>query len=189
MILDIIDDALPHYAQESIKNILLLPDFPWYYRDTTTVDVHPSKNKHHFVHSLWYNDMSRHSSLGAGDSRCYHKSNHFDNVMRFFSFPEFETHRLNRVQFNLNTPYKRRYIDNIKHKDMLPGLGGVTYLYYPIDSDGPTTFYDGWRKRRVNPKQGRLVRFPSDTTHSTNVPFKYEKRIVLNIVFLPGTLK
>ena len=53
----------------------------------------------------------------------------------------------------------------------------------------PTTFYDGWRKRKVNPKQGRLVRFPSDTTHSTNVPFKYEKRIVLNIVFEPRTVK
>ena len=174
MILDIIDDALPHYAQESIKNILLHPTFPWYYRDITMEGLHPSKNKHHFIHSLLYNDMS--------------KDHYFDNIMRFFSFPEFETHRLSRVQFNLNTPYKRRYIDNIKHED-LPGSGGVSYLYYPIDSDGPTTFYDGWRKRKVNPKQGRLVRFPSDTIHSTNVPFKYEKRIVLNIVFLPGTLK
>ena len=174
MQVEVVDNFINSYAQESIKNIILHPDFSWYYRDTTMGGLHPSKNKHHFINSLLYNDMS--------------KSENFDNVMRFFSLPEFETHRLNRVQFNLNTPYKRRYIDNIKHED-LPGSGGVSYLYYPIDSDGPTTFYDGWRKRKVNPKQGRLVRFPSDTTHSTNVPFKYEKRIVLNIVFEPRTVK
>ena len=189
MILDIIDDALPHYAQESIKNIILRPDFPWYYRDRTVEDLPPSRNKHQFIHSLWYNDTSRHPNLGAGNSRCYHKSHHFENVMGLFSFlPEFQTHSLNRVQFNLNTPYKRRYIDNMIHTDN-EDPHSITYLYYCIDSDGPTTFYGKWRKRRVHPKQGRMVRFSSNTRHSINIPFKYEKRIVLNIVFQPGTLQ
>ena len=174
MQVEVVDNFINSYAQDSIKYIILHPDFSWYYRDTTMGGLHPSKNKHHFINSLLYNDMS--------------KSENFDNVMRFFSLPEFETHRLNRVQFNLNTPYKRRYIDNMIQTDN-EDPHSITYLYYCIDSDGPTTFYGKWRKRRVHPKQGRLVKFSSNTRHSINVPFKYEKRIVLNIVFDPRTVK
>ncbi len=172
MIFEVIDDAIPRYAQDSIKNIVTDLDFPWYYRDRTMGGLDPRKEKHHLVHFVY----------ASGE-----KNFHYDNVMGFFSFlPEFQTHNLCRVQFNLNTPYKRRYIDNMIHTDN-EDPHSITYLYYCIDSDGPTTFYGKWRKRRVHPKQGRLVKFSSNTRHSINVPFKYEKRIVLNIVFESGT--
>ncbi len=176
---EVIPNALPFYAQNTLEKIFTDFNFPWYYRPTT-IDIDPRINKHQFVHTIYD---------GAG------KEHYYENVMRFFSFlPEFQTHLLYRVQINLNTPYKRRYIDNLKHIDLedsqhKPIKGGCTYLYYPIDSDGPTTFFGKWRKYKVHPKKGTLVKFPCDTPHSPNVPFKYERRIVLNIVFRPRTIK
>ena len=176
--IEVIPNALPSYAQCALENIVTDFGFPWFYRPTTIREK--QYNKHQFIHTCYEND---------------HKHKNYDIVMGFFSsLPEFQTHTLHRVQFNLNTPYKRRYIDNLKHVDLVerdhtPTKGGITYLYYPIDSDGPTTFFEKWRKYKVHPKKGTLVKFASDTPHSPNVPFKYEKRIVLNIVFQPRTME
>ena len=172
-------NALPLYAQNVIEKIVTDHYFQWYYRPTT-IDIDPRINKHQFVHHIYDQGV---------------ELINYENVMRFFSFlPEFQTHSLHRAQINLNTPYKRRYIDNLKHIDLIdandkPVKGGCTYLYYPIDSDGPTTFFGKGRKYKVHPKKGTLVKFPCDTPHSSNVPFKYERRIVLNIVFQPRTIK
>ena len=176
--IEIIDNALDSYAQDVLENIVTDFNFAWYYRPTTIGGLDPRIDKHQFVHFCY--------EKSTGE-----KNTNYENVMRFFStLPELQTHILHRVQFNLNTPYKRRYIDNIMHVDLQdkfakPRKGGVTYLYYPIDSDGPTTFLEKGRKYKVHPKKGTLVKFPCDVQHSPNVPFKYEKRIVLNIVFEP----
>ena len=176
---EVIPNAISSYAQDTLEKIVTDFKFPWYYRPTT-IDIDPRINKHQFVHFVYD---------GVG------KDYNYENVMRFFSFlPEFQTHTLHRVQINLNTPYKRRYIDNLKHIDLIdandkPVKGGCTYLYYIIDSDGPTTFYGKWGKYKVHPKKGTLVKFPCDIVHSCNVPFKYEQRIVLNIVFQPKRMK
>ena len=181
--IEVIPNALSSYAQCALENLVTANHFAWYYRPTTLMPggVDPRIDKHQFVHFCYEKDGGRNTN--------------YDIVMGFFSFiPELQTHTLNRVQFNLNTPYKRRYIDNLKHVDLKerdnsPTKGGVTYLYYPIDSDGPTTFFGKWRKYKVHPKKGTLVKFASDIQHSSNVPFKYEQRIVLNIVFQPRTIK
>ena len=65
MILDIIDDALPHYAQESIKNILLLPDFPWYYSDRVA-SIEDTKD-FYFSHHFYRNENLLHEIDGMAD--------------------------------------------------------------------------------------------------------------------------
>ena len=71
------------------------------------------------------------------------------------------------------------------HIDDHTSKGSVSYIYYVHDSDGPTRIYENWwRTIKVNPKQGRLLRFASDTRHSGNIPYKFETSTVINFVWI-----
>lgn len=168
----IIEDAISLENQECLLNMVMEPYFPWFY-NPFTITEDDGFNKHQFTHFIYKPEMQK-------EPHCW-----LDKVMGCFSFPEFETHMLNRAQFNLNTPYKVTYIDQLIHTDS-SNPESVTYLYYVNDSDGPTTLYDSNEEKIIiHPKQGKMVRFPSNTRHSANVPFNYETRIVLNMVFDP----
>ena len=181
MDLNIIENAIPLGCQKIVKEIAENKGLEWFYTDQT-ISVDYNFNKHQFTHMLYKDDTGPCSDV-------------YDKIMEFFQFPEFKTHSLVRAQFNLNTPYKRKYIDDIIHVDAYDS-DHVSYLYYVHDTDGPTTFYDSnvdivkykpsrWHKRTVHPKQGRMVKFSSNIKHSSNVPFKYERRIVFNVIFGP----
>lgn len=162
------DNYLPLDKQEIIKNIITKYQTPWYYHETTAFDKDTKNQKPQLCHYLYMDEQIR--------------SPHYHDIMDQFSMPEFKTHKLNRVKFNLNLPYKHRRL--IKpHWDLVSGRG-VSYIYYPITSDGPTVvWHNKWQTEKIDPIQGRMIRIPGDMHHTGNTPYKYDRRIVMNIVF------
>ena len=161
---------IPEYQSDSIKKVITDLSFPWYYNPGTLFD-NSFRDKHQWVHTL-----VRDGKIGSNYSESIF------NIIRPF-IPEFETHFLYRSKINCNTPYKRRE-SILPHIDDHTSKGSVSYIYYVHDSDGPTRIYENWwRTIKVNPKQGRLLRFTSDTRHSGNIPYKFETRTVINFVF------
>ena len=151
----------------SLEKLVSEQTFPWYYC-STTLGNGAKKDKGQFVHNLY----------GEGK---YEWNGRL--ILQFFEgkLPEFKTHNLIRAKINLTTPYKNR--NEYPHTD-LETPNSISYLYYFHDSDGPTFFYPNpWKKIKVHPKRGKLVRFPSNLKHSGNNPTKYEKRIVMSLVF------
>jgi len=69
------------------------------------------------------------------------------------------------------------------HTDM-HGKSGIVYIYYPETSDGATRFYlNRFNIKKVNPIQGRLVKFDATIPHTGDVPVKHERRTCINFVF------
>jgi len=162
------DGFFPIEEQELIKNIITDYQTPWYYHETTAYDKNTKNQRPQLCHYL-YND----------GKVC---SPHYHDIMEYFSLPEFYTHKLNRIKFNLTLPYKNR--KTIKPHWDTPNGKGVSYIYYPITSDGPTiVWHNKWKKQKIDPVQGRMIRMPGNMHHTGNNPYKYNQRIVMNIVF------
>ena len=198
--IEVIDDFIPKYYQKSIKQMVLNDTMPFLITDITSRDTDTFHTKKQFVHSLYVgplkNRQDRNGNMVEGISEEY-RSSYWNRFMQMFNnIPEFKTHNLLRSKINITLPYKTRY--NIEpHTDSIQS-DAISYLYYVSDSDGPTVVWDRrgkendivdppwwWKKTKINPKQGRIVRFPSDHLHSGNMPHKYSERIVLNFVFSP----
>ncbi len=164
-----VPDIITKSTAESIKRIVFERDFPWYY-SPETVGNNAKNDKYQFVHPFF--------ERGIYTSHLAHM------VLSFFQkLPEFKTHHLMRFKANLTSPYKVKmglpHIDN-------ENINSVSYLYYVHDCDGPTIFYPNWwRKVKIYPKQGLLIKFPSNIKHSGNCPFKYDRRIVFTLIFHP----
>lgn len=142
--------------------------FNWFYSPTTIIN--DKSNRSQFNHVIYHRDAAW--------------SDKFDLVYNIFShkIPEFKTHKLHRIKANLNVAHSNRKILP-PHQD-LGGREGVVYIYYVNDSDGPTTLHDGWRRIKIKPEKGKLIRFPATTWHTGNVPRKYDTRVVINFVFV-----
>lgn len=186
--IEIFDNFIPENNQMIVGGVLRDLYFPWYYNTTTikytenSLDFNKkylkwwqrkfpiNNNKPQFTHTFYKNGEI--------------KSNYFEIIKNsFFDYiPEFQTHNLDRIKANLTYPYRDRSI-LMPHRD-LDGKDGVIYLYYVEDSDGPTIVFDeNGKMQKIHPKQGRVLKMSALTYHSSNVPNKYEKRVVINIVF------
>lgn len=174
--IEIFDDTISIHDQHHIKNMVEeAMSFEMY-------NVTGRNNSKQFVHVLYSMEHDI-------------RSEHCAKITEYFKdLPEFKTHKLTKAKINITLPYKKRYL-LAPHTDSY-NSHAITYLYYIIDSDGPTVFYNKrgekndvpsppwwWRKTKISPKQGRLVKFPSDMIHSGNVPYTYNSRIVLNLIF------
>ena len=176
----VIDDYVSTPSQVIISGLLNNPGLPWFYNKSTTLSKERNQ-RHQFV-----NTFVRNGELDQPEEDV--------NLLKdLLPFPEWNTHKCLRIKFNLNTPYKNRGILK-PHVDV--ELPGIVYLYYVNDSDGDTILYpkikEGseykwWQFRdtvRIKPKQGRVVRMSTDLWHTGNNPYRYEKRVVGNFVFV-----
>jgi len=164
-----VSNIISEGTAESIKRIMFEPDFPWYYSPETLGD-NAKNDKYQFVHSFFEKGVA---------------TSHLSEMMlNFFrQLPEFKTHHLMRFKANLTSPYKRNM--ELPHMDN-ENIASVSYLYYVHDCDGPTAFYlNWWRKIKIYPTQGLLIKFPSNIKHGGNCPFKYDRRIVFTLIFHP----
>lgn len=168
--LDVYDNYLPKINENSIKKIVTDYTFPWYWNPTTAGDANTKNQKYQFTHTLFSNGRIN--------------SDYFNSICSCLNYPEFSTHELLRIKLNLNVPYKN-------NKIVAPHIdtdieGAITYLYYCIDSDGPTIIHENWWKRKkVNPRQGRVLRFDSSIYHTSTAPKFNDRRIVINTIFAP----
>ena len=164
-----VPDIITEGTAESIKRIVFQRDFPWYY-SPETVGNDAKNDKYQFVHPFF--------------ERGIYTSHLAQMMLSFFQkLPEFKTHDLWRFKANLTSPYKAKmellHIDN-------ENIDSVSYLYYVHDCDGPTVFYPNWwRKIKIYPKQGLLIKFPSNIKHGGITPFKYDRRIIFTLIFHP----
>ena len=182
-IVEIFDNKISEETQLYLKNNICESTFPWYYIPET-VGAIKENDKYQMVHLLFVDGES--TSEFAYD------------IIKCFEFlPEFKTHKVLRAKLNMNFPYKKENIE-LPHVDSA-NPNHISYLYYVNESDGPTLFYPygsvlpyfynetNEDKASVDFKQGRLVRFPSNLLHSSSLPYKYDSRVVLNLMFEPQT--
>lgn len=95
--------------------------------------------------------------------------------------------KLLRIKCNLNFPYL--HCDDTKygyfHTDSTD-KDAYTAIYYVNNCDGDTIFIDKDKKEtRVTPKANRLVMFPATVFHAGNTPKKTDRRVVINVNWIP----
>ena len=195
MILDkeiyVIDDFIDLKYQEDIKNILMGDyqyegkDFPWYYTSDVTIAGEPeSQNRPALFHSyVEHTDgelvgkkitVFHHLFLDMLKKVCKDMNIKNINVLQGRSF----------LQFPLNLKDK---IADTPHTDM--DKEHLVVLYYVCDSDGDTLIFnqreqseDGFTiytiKKRVTPKQGRIVLFDGSLYHTAEQPLNNHRCIV-----------
>lgn len=170
-LLQVIDNSISLENQYLIKDILKPGgNFPWYYCSTTAYGKDEKNQKPFFQHIIYYDNQVV--------SDWFRKFNFVDT----FNFPEFKTHKLDRIKLNLYTHNLNKKLIR-PHVDMM-GKKGIVYLYYPETSDGPTRFYlNRFNVKKVDPIQGRLIKFDATIPHTGNIPIKFERRLCINFVF------
>lgn len=186
--IEVIDNAISLENQKTIQRIINQQDFLWMCVDTVnyskdyTTKYQP--NKKQFQHDLFV----------RGESVSDYSEVIFNNL----NLEEFGEYKILRAKVNLNIPGKKKYFIT-PHTDANVSAA-KSIIYYVNDSDGPTVIFNDktssnqrprfwWKKTNIFPKMGRMVKFPSNTLHSGNIPCLFESRIVINIVLIPSYYK
>ena len=197
----VIDDFLDKEYQEKIKNTLLGgdesyidDDFPWHFTEDITAagdddSQHRSALAHNYV-EIQDDDVDDVTQLYGVVNSKFHSlfmpllrkaaikfnMKHVD-VLQGRSFLQFP---LNLKDQTVDTPHID--IEDLKH---------LVVLYYVCDSDGDTIIYNEREeknsytiKRKVTPKQGRVVLFDGLLMHTAEQP-KNNIRCIVNYNLVP----
>lgn len=199
--MQIYDNLIPLEYQEEIKNLLLTPNFPWYFQESNVDDKYQrmlivkgnynsykfnDKNPQ-FTHLFFLNDEIRTDQI------------HFNIIKPLielignkFDIKNSNINKLRKIKANLLLPSRLTCENeyNIPHTDMPKESN--TALYYVNDCDGDTilfkenlhTYKDVFNKDiSISPKMGRVAFFDSSKYHTSSCPINSKYRIVLNIVY------
>ena len=182
----VIDDFISLEYQEKIKQDLLGLDniFPWHYSEDVTAagdfdSQHRPAMSHQYVQIDDDNDTSEIISV-------YHHlfTPLLSKACQYLKIPEMKV--LQGRSF-LQFPLKNidTSVVDTPHIDIDEGDEHVVVLYYVIDSDGDTVIYNErtesssyTEKKRVSPKQGRVVIFEGGQYHTAEQPTKGTRCIV-----------
>tara|TARA_R110000787_G_scaffold178681_1_gene290456 strand:- start:293 stop:826 length:534 start_codon:yes stop_codon:yes gene_type:complete len=160
----VIDNIVTKKEQKKIKSILLGRDLPWYYLDDVSLKDNPDEQKpglsHYFIHNT-------------------NQSDHFKYIQNLIinTFKKIKLKEVAIIQSRgflqlplSNNLLKGKYVDS-PHIDMFEKH--LVFLYYVNDSDGDTVIYKDKNlkiKKRVKPKQGRMLVFNGEYWHSGSQP-------------------
>ena len=173
----IFDNIIDIDYQNKIKNTLLSLDFPWFYIADIT-DNNTSKQKRPAFQHLYYKNFNQNSDyhnlmIPMINKACEKIGFVRNNIFKGRSFLQLP---LGLIDNKIDTP----------HTDWIENH--LVVLYYVIDSDGDTVIYNEQKlpenkkltiKKKVTPKQGRVVLFDGNYWHTAEQP-KYNTRLIVN---------
>ena len=170
----IIDNLLPSRLENNLEGLLLSYNFDWYYQTATSYLVEDRTND---VDQFTHQFISKDGAISNFWSEA--------NIILAFVEKEFNFTALEvlRAKANLLT-INRTYDPNTCHPMHLDADDDDYWsiLYYVNDSDGDTFFRLNSDIKRVTPKKGRIVFFPSNIEHASSSPTEYKTRSVINII-------
>ncbi len=183
-IFEVFDDIIDKSLQEEIKSILT-DTFPWYFISDVTSSEVENQGRPGFIH-LFYDNFKENSEYF---SMIRPIIDHTAGKLKL-KLPKIIQ---SRAFLQMPLSLKDYTVDNAHVDDKRPH---IVFLYYAIDSDGDTIIYDKkWEKgtqnmnseetakllikKRVTPKQGRVVVFDGRYWHTAEQP-KHNNRCVIN---------
>ena len=180
----VFDDIITKTEQEDLKNTLYGPKFNWFYiNDVTKIDNEKQQRPcltHLFmdngnINSEWYNIVTKIS----------------DNVNKKLKKKLRPIQVRSFLQLSLNEKLIGKDKVDTAHIDLY--IPHTVYLYYVNDCDGDTILYNyksknGKKdipyfenikiKKRITPKQGRVVVFDGMIWHTSSQPTKGTRTII-----------
>ena len=166
----IIENAIPKNLQTYVKNIFVDPTFPWFLVEEISGIVGESPV------DGWVHMIRDHRSASPLN----------DLMVAVLTIAahnaDVPVTKVERIRAGLFTRKEIETIHNIHIDYEVPH---IAMLYYVIDSDGPTYFYDedGNIINTVMPKAGTAVVFDGLIPHASSSPITSSKRIVINFNF------
>ena len=149
----IVDNFLPKDQLETIKDIMMGPQFPWYYNPIVVYnDINPSKNKfnpreYYFTHTFFLN--------GANSTQY--------EIIEKIILPKFKWFSIKRIKGNFY-PSTEKIFTYANHKDYKPKHKGMIFSLNTCD--GGTILSNGEKIKSV---ANRALFFdPSKDHGSTN---------------------
>jgi len=182
------ENFLPEELHVKFTNLLLSDNFPWYYNpstvnDLSTVDDGNIFDTHQFYHNA-YNDQF---NCGSEHFELFKKALYYLQAQI-----DVDIKGISRIKANLTLPFPKFSKDHYHppHFDV-PNNNCLSLVYYAMDSDGPTVFFDKNFSQgkenlkivnKIYPKANTAVLFNSGVYHSSSNPIKYNRRIVFNYI-------
>ena len=172
MKIDITDDFLDQKDLENIQNLLLGPDFPWFFNNSINNPVallgednsEQDISDFQFVHTFY---------LPKNGYQTVH-SNFFNCLLPILDKLQIKV--LYRIKANLLTPTSTHRISGY-HTDMPDILGSTTGIFYVNSNNGLTSFDNN---EKVESIANRMVAFPSRMLHSGVSCTNCKHRVVIN---------
>ena len=186
--LEVFDDIIDKPLQEKIKSVITKNDFPWYFISDVTSKGPETLGRPGFFH-LFSENYKENSDFYWMPREIVSKV-----ILKF----ELKITQIIQSRTFLQLPLSSKFLksDTVDNAHVDLSNPHLVVLYYVMDSDGDTIIYDKkWEKgkenlnsqetakllikKRVTPKQGRLVVFDGRYWHTAEQP-KYNKRCVIN---------
>ena len=185
--LEVFDDIIDKPLQEKIKSTLM-NDFPWYFISDVTSSESENQGRPSFFH-MFSENYKQNSDFYWMPKEIVSKV-----ILKF----QLKITQIIQSRTFFQLPLSSQYLksDTVDNAHVDLSNPHLVVLYYAIDSDGDTIIYDKkWKegsnqmnsektaklliKKRVTPKQGRLVVFDGRYFHTAEQP-KYNKRCIIN---------
>ena len=169
----IIENAIPSSFQDHVEITVDSPTFLWQHIKKITGDY----NGHNDSVSGFAYTVKNH---GYSDPRYVDL---FSSLL-FVAVDktDMSVYSIDRIRLGMFTqsPKEKIHLPHIDYNEKHTAM-----LYYVIDSDGPTFFYDndGKIQESITPKKGTAVVFDGSILHSSSSPVECDRRIVVNYNF------
>ena len=161
----VVDDFLPKKNFKNIQDVMLSPDFPWYYN--SVIDRLDDEDKFQFQHYFYRNNRPL--------------SSFYNEWYDMLVMPIVDWSVLDRIKANLLTRTPE-IIENEFHTDINPPTKPLTTsIFYVNTNNGYTKFEDGTRVESV---ENRLLTFPMNMKHTGTTCTDEKIRVVINLLYM-----
>jgi len=169
----VIDNIIKKEDQENIKNLLLGRHFPWFYLDNVSLEEDTYQGRPGLSHYFILD--------GRPSQHFKYIKNLITTAARKIKLKDLiVVQSRGFLQLPLsNNILKDDYVDSA-HTDMVEKH--LVFLYYVIDNEGETILYKDEKcveiKKKVKPKQGRMLIFNGKYWHTACQPTKSVRCII-----------